>query len=367
MPGTPHLADLRLLVAVDRTGSLGAAARTAGVTQQAVSQRIRALEHDLGIGLVVRTPRGSRLTDAGALVAAWSTDLLGAADRLDTALEALRTRQAAPLRIAASLTIAEYLVPGWLVRFRATDATDPTGRATDPAGRAPDTTRHPADAAPDTTDRPAGPAHRPTVAATDPAASPNRTPATAPPARVELTAANSTTVLDLVRSGAADLGFVETPDLPRDLHLRTVAHDELVVVTPPDHPWAARESITAAELAATPLVVRETGSGTRLALQQALDGHGLTPVEPAGELPTTGAVRAAVVASGAPAVLSALAVADALRSGALHRVPVADLRIRRRLVAVWSGDDPGPHARRFVACALDGRRAAGTRPAPTPA
>jgi len=294
---TPDLADLRLLVAVDRDGSLGAAARAAGITQQAVSQRIRALERDLGIALVVRTPRGSRLTEAGALVAEWSTTVLDAADRLDTALESLRTRQAAPLRIAASLTIAEYLVPGWLVRFRADEG-----------------------------DRPA--------------------------ARVELTAANSTAVLDLVRRGAVDLGFVETPDLPDDLPLRTVARDELVVVVPPAHPWATRESITAAELASTPLVVREAGSGTRRALQLALEVHGLAAAEPAGELPTTGSVRATVLASGSPAVLSALAVADALRSGALVRVRVADLRVRRRLVAVWGHETPGPHAARFVGCAL---------------
>ncbi|HEY0118485.1 MAG TPA: LysR family transcriptional regulator [Cellulomonas sp.] len=313
MSTTPDLADLRLLVAVDRTGGLGAAAREAGVSQQAVSQRVRALEHDLRVTLVARSPRGSRLTDAGALVAAWSADLLDAADRLDAALESLRTRQAAPLRVAASLTVAEYLVPGWLVRFRADeDARD--GRTDERTDEA----------------------------------------AVRPAARVELTAANSTAVIDLVRRGVVDLGFVETPDLPGDLHLRTVAHDELVVVVPPGHPWATRPSITAAELAATPLVVREAGSGTRRALQLALQHHHLTPVEPAGELPTTGAVRAAVLASGAPAVLSALAVAEALRSGALVRVPVADLRVRRRLVAVWLHEEPEPHARRFVETAVAG-------------
>lgn len=333
MSATPDLADLRLLVAVDRTGGLGAAAREAGVSQQAVSQRMRALEHDLGVTLVVRSPRGSRLTDAGALVAEWSTDLLDAADRLDTALESLRARQAAPLRVAASLTVAEHLVPAWLVRFRA-DEGDRAARVTG-AGSA----------------------------ATTGTADTSGTSGSSA-ARVELTAANSTAVIDLVRRGAVDLGFVETPDLPADLHLRTVAHDELVVVVPPGHPWAARPSITAAELAATPLVVREAGSGTRRALQLALHEHGLTPAEPAGELPTTGAVRAAVVASGAPAVLSALAVADALRSGALVRVAVADLRVRRRLVAVWGHDEPGPHARRFVECALasGAPRRAPTRP-----
>ena len=67
----PDLAALEMLLAVARTGSLNSAAREAGVTQQAVSARIRAIEAQTGVALVHRTPRGSSLTADGAVIAEW--------------------------------------------------------------------------------------------------------------------------------------------------------------------------------------------------------------------------------------------------------------------------------------------------------
>ena len=64
----PDLGALELLLAVARLGSLGGAAREVGITQPAASSRIRSMERQLGVALVDRSPRGSRLTDAGALV-----------------------------------------------------------------------------------------------------------------------------------------------------------------------------------------------------------------------------------------------------------------------------------------------------------
>ena len=68
----PDLGALELLLAVARLGSLGAAARELGITQPAASSRVRSMERQLGVALVDRSPRGSRLTDAGALVTDWA-------------------------------------------------------------------------------------------------------------------------------------------------------------------------------------------------------------------------------------------------------------------------------------------------------
>src|SRR5699024_8558870 len=71
--------------------------------------------------------------------------------------------------------------------------------------------------------------------------------------------------------GACEVGFVESPTVPRGLHSTTVAVDRLVVTVPPTHPWSRRRTpLSVAELAATPLVVREPGSGTRTTLDLAL-------------------------------------------------------------------------------------------------
>ncbi|WP_025156424.1 LysR family transcriptional regulator [Leifsonia aquatica] len=276
----PDPESLRLLVGVAATGSVSRAAREAGVSQQAASARMAALERDLGVPLLTRTPHGTRPTEAGALVVEWAGELLAAVDRFASAASALRPPGPGSVRVAASMTIAEQLAPGWITGLRAAE----------------------------------------------------------PEVRIELTAANSVAVVEAVRGGAADLGFIETPDLPAGLAHRPIATDELVVVVGPGHPWTRRRSgVTAAELAAAPLVARESGSGTRLALERALADAGLAPVAPALELSTTTAIRSTVAAGAGPAALSILAVREQLADGTLVQVRVRDLRVIRPLTAIWRG------------------------------
>ncbi|TPW77919.1 LysR family transcriptional regulator [Schumannella soli] len=289
------LPALRLFADVLRLGSLGAAARESGVTQQAASARIRSLERTIGIELLVRGASGSEPTEAGRLFATWAADVLAAADRLDSGVRALRESDRRHLAFAASQTVAEHLAPGWLVALR---------RATDAAGAA--------------------------------------------PVEVRLTVGNSEAVAELVRSRAVELGVIESPDLPADLAAVPLGHDALVPVVAPDHPWASRTApLDLAELAATPLAVREQGSGTRRALERLLAERGAgAPVAPAMELDTSAAVRSAAAAGIAPAVLSELAVADDIRLGRLVRIPLAGAPLHREFTAIWRGDatQPSPAA-----------------------
>lgn len=270
----PDLGALELLLAVARLGSLGGAAREVGITQPAASSRIRSMERQLGVALVDRSPRGSRLTDAGALVTDWARRIVEAAEAFDAGAQALRVRRDSRLRVAASMTIAEYLLPGWLLALR--------------AGR------------PDTA--------------------------------VSLHAGNSATVAERLLSGEADLGFVEGLTVPSGLDSVVIAHDHLIVVTAPGHVWARRRRpLEAAELAATPLILREKGSGTRQVLDAALGGL----ARPLIELSSTTAVKAAVVSGAGPAVLSELAVGEELSMRRLVRVPVDGVSLARDLRAVW--------------------------------
>jgi DNA-binding transcriptional LysR family regulator len=289
----PELASLEILLAVARTGSLSAAAREVGLTQQAVSARMAALETQTSVRLATRTTRGAELTAAGTVVVQWADRLLHVAHEVDAGLASLRDDSRSRIRVSASLTIAEQLLPSWLVSLQA----DAVRRGETPV-------------------------------------------------QVVLTATNSDHVIEQVRGGAADLGFVEGPGAPRGLRSRVVAHDELVVVVPPEHRWTRRPSaVSAAELRDTPLVTRELGSGTREFLTAALRrtlGDTIEPASPALELSTAASVRAAVLAGAAPAVLSRLAVADDLRAGRLRRIVVAGLDLRRDLRAVWMGAGTPP-------------------------
>ncbi|GAA2647395.1 LysR family transcriptional regulator [Streptomyces vastus] len=281
----PELGALELLLAVARLGSLGRAARELGITQPAASSRIRSMERQLGVALVDRSPTGSRLTDAGALVTDWAQRIVEAAEAFDAGAQALRDRRDSRLRVAASMTIAEYLLPGWLIALRA---------------------------------------QRPDTA-------------------VSLLAGNSAAVAERLLADEADLGFVEGLSVPTGLDSAVIAHDRLIVVTAPGHPWARRRRpLEATELAATPLILREKGSGTRQVLDAALGGL----ARPLIELSSTTAVKASVVSGAGPAVLSELALGEELSARRLVSIPVADVRLSRALRAVWPvGHRPAGPAR----------------------
>lgn len=272
----PDLAVLELLIAVGERGSLGAAARAVGVAQPNASRSLSRLERRLGLALLERSPRGSTLTAEGAVVVDWARTILDAAEQLVLAAEALRDETEVELRVAASMTVAEYLVPRWLAELRRLH----------------------------------------------------------PDLRLGLEVANSHDVIEALDAGELDLGFVESPTVPDRLGSARVGTDRLEVVVHPAHPWARRRRpLGPAELAATPLVVRERGSGTRTALLDALAGHDVT--EPAMELSSNAAVRVSAAAGVAPAVLSSHAVAESLVRGDLSRVAVAGLDLDRPLHAVW--------------------------------
>jgi DNA-binding transcriptional LysR family regulator len=221
--------------------------------------------------------------------------VLDAVERLLDGVGALQVQPAGRLRVAASYTIAEHLLPDWLAALRL---------------------RH-------------------------------------PDAGVQLEVVNSTGVLARVHEGAVDLGFIESPGRPAGVSVEVVGHDELAVVCAPGHPWATRHRpLPAADLAATPLVLREAGSGTREAFARAMAAAGLTVAQPALELGSTASVLHAVAQGAAPTVISPLAIARERASGELVVVPVEGLDLHRPLAAVWRpGATRGPLADALIAIA----------------
>ena len=110
----PDLGALQLLLSVARLGSLGAAAAAHGISQPAASSRIRYMERLVGLPLLVRRTRGSDLTAEGVVVARWAAGLLEHAATVDAALADLKRAHEARLRVAASTTIAQFMLPDWL-------------------------------------------------------------------------------------------------------------------------------------------------------------------------------------------------------------------------------------------------------------
>jgi len=274
----PDLDSLRLLVLVDELGSIGQAAASLGIAQPSASKRLSTVERRLGLVLVDRTRRGSALTPDGRVIAGWASRVLSELDGLLDGAEALRTQHEAQLRVAASMTLAEYLVPGWIGELKRGD----------------------------------------------------------PGLYLGLEVTNSDQADELAREGKVDLGFVESPGPLPGLSTRRVATDRLVLVVPVNHPWARkRRPVTAAELAITPLVVREPGSGTRETVDAALRKAGVGPAKPLLELGSASAVGNAVIAGAGPAVISELAIVRDVAESRLVPVAVEGVDFGRELRAVW--------------------------------
>jgi len=293
-PSTPDLLALDLLDSVAELGSLGQAAARHRMSQPAVSMRMSHLERRLGVTLLRRTTSGTRLTPAGERVVALSRRVLAEARAMMAGVDALVAEERSRLRVAASLTVAEHLLPGWLAAL-----------------------------------------HR-----------------ESPDVILSVEVTNSAMVLTRVRHGAADVGFVEghESELP-GMETVIVRSDRLLVVVDPGHPWATRRSpVGGAELAATELIVREAGSGTRQVLEDALRPWG--GLRSRLELGSISSILAAARRGEGPAALSALAVADDLGAGRLAAVQTDGIDLTRSLRAVWLADRPlTPLARRLLTLA----------------
>lgn len=278
MPPRVDIPSLELLVAIADTGSLSGAGAALGMAQPNVSRRLNALERRLGVRLIERGATGSRPTAPGRVAVEHARRVLDDADLL---IEQVRTAAGrGRIRVVASQTTAEQVVPGFLASLAA--------------------------ALPDAT--------------------------------VAVEVHNTADVLAAVRRDRAELGFIEGAEVPEDLSGTEVGHDHLVAVVAPGHPWSGRGSVEADEVAATRLIVREEGSGTRDVLARALAPRQLA--EPLLVLHSNAAVRTAVASGAGCALLSELTVADAVGAGRMVALDVDGADLRRSLRAVWRGDLP---------------------------
>lgn len=278
MKDWPELQALGLLVALSGNArSIGQAAATLDLAQPNASRSLRNLERNLKVPLLRRSPRGTELTVEGQAVAEWASAVIEAYGTLNAGAHAIQDARAGTVKVSASLTVAEYLMPQHLTTFRADH----------------------------------------------------------PEIDIGLSVENSATVIDRVRQQTCDLGLIESVSLPRDLRTEVVGRDRLMIAAAPHFARGWKTPITAEALAQVRLLVREVGSGTREVIDSALANCG--GVRVAGEYGSNSALRIAATTAVAPVVLSELALRDDFRAGRLVPLPVDDsVEFARELHAVWS-------------------------------
>jgi DNA-binding transcriptional LysR family regulator len=264
-----HLALFHL---VAQAGGISRGAEQAHVSQPAVSKQIRELEESLGVKLLERLPRGSRLTEAGRLLADYTRRFAILEQDAARAIEEFRGLKRGRLTIGASTTIGAYLLPQVLGAFHK---------------------QH-------------------------------------PDIELQLEIANTRVIQDYLVEGRIEMGLTEGLIRGEQFNSEVFDEDELVAIAPRGHPLLKRGPVTARELCREPVILREEGSGTRAVVERALGKLGIA-VHPVLSLAGTEAIKRAVVAGIGVAILSRLAIGCELQFGALAVIPIKDLVIRRRL------------------------------------
>lgn len=255
--------QLRIFVAVAEHEHVTRAARELNLTQSATSAAVAALESRYAILLFDRVGRQIRLTAAGRLFLAEAKAVLARTAAAELVLADLAGLRIGSLSLAASQTVGNYWLPGFIHAFRQAY----------------------------------------------------------PGIKVSLVMGNTQTVASLVREGQATIGFVEGEIDEPSLSISIVAEDEIALVVPVGHPWEKMREPDI-DLRTARWVLREEGSGTRSILTGMLHDTGIdiSELDIAAELPTNETVRAIVEAGAGVTVMSKMIAESGLATGKLATV-----------------------------------------------
>lgn len=257
------LEQLRLFVAVAEREHMTRAAEALCLTQSAVSHAIMMLEQEFGLAFFDRIRRRIVLTPMGKVFLPEARAVLARAEVARQRMRDLTSLDEGMLHLWVSQTIASYWLPARINRFH---------RA------------HPA-------------------------------------IRVTMTISNTEEICHQLAEGLVSFGLIEGQTSDTTLALHKVASDRLLLVVAPDHPWVHTPP-TPHDIAVSPWILRERGSGTRASFERTLEGWGIAPdsLNVVMELTSNEAIANAVATGDAATVLSASVVAGPIENGLLHPV-----------------------------------------------
>ena len=283
---------LRLLVEIDRKGSVSAAAQAIGIGQPTASAHLRLLEASAGQRLVERDGRGSRLTEAGRVLAEHAAQALATLSTAEEELHALAGLETGTIHLGASTTPGIYLLPDTLGCFRRDH--------------------------------------------------PNVT--------VEVEIASTGEVLERLVAGRVQLALVGEAKADERVALEPFLADEIVGVAKPGFLPVRDGHVDPSALTEHTLLARERGSSTRALVDRALAEAGVRPAQ-VWELSASEAIKRAAREGLGFAFLSRYAVAEEAERGDLETFRLARRpRIERNLhVARLSRRPLAPSERGFIA------------------
>ncbi len=274
---------LAIFQAVAEKGSFSRAAEALEISQPAVSRQVAELESKLGLRLLDRLPRGTCLTQAGILLSQYVAQIQALEKNAAAAMAEMRGLSSGRITIGASTTIGAYLLPPLVAEFSRRN----------------------------------------------------------PRIEVEIRIDNTQVIQQALLAGNLHIAFTE--GFAEDPHLRATVFytDELVAIVPPGHALLKLPHVNLKQFLAEPLILRETGSGTRAVIESYMARAGVV-LKPKLELTSTEAIKHLVMAGVGVAIVSGLTVQLEIASGQLKSLPIQDCRIQRPLHQLlasnrWSG------------------------------
>jgi len=267
-----NLNHLAIFHAVALAGGVSAGATRLHISQSAVSKQLGDFEQHLGTTLFERLPRGVRLTEAGKLLLGYANRIFVLEKEAAQALGDLHALRRGRVAIGASRTLGGYLLPTVLAQFKRLH----------------------------------------------------------PEIELSLEVANTNTIQSMLIDGAIDVGFTEGLARAEALNFSVFSEDQLLLIAAPGDPLTQQLPLSIKALADLPWLMRESGSGTRAVVEQALAAHGIVP-NSVMTLASTEAIKRTVAAGMGYAFMSELAIDTELNAGLLKVIPVNGLILRRPL------------------------------------
>ncbi len=157
-----------------------------------------------------------------------------------------------------------------------------------------------------------------------------------PKMEIRLVISDTRAIVEQVHTGLLEIGLVGAEIKKHGLTFEECFQDELVFVVGPGHPFSERKEISFDEMVSQPLITRESGSGTRITIEQSFLAKGISPesLNILVEMGSTEAVRQAVKSDVGCAIISKRAIEGDLHCGLLHSPKVDNFAIVRTFYLV---------------------------------
>lgn len=268
------LRQMKVFEAVARHLNYTRAAEELFLTQPAVSMQVKQLESALGVALFEQLGKRIHLTEAGKEALSYSRTITQQLDELEGVLNRIKGLSGGRLRISVATT-ANYFIPTLLGTF---------------SRRFPDVT-------------------------------------------VSLDITNRETLLRQLTENTVDLVIMGQPPLEADVEAQAFMDNPLVVVAPPGHPLVKEKRIPLARLQEETFLVRESGSGTRIAMERFFNERGMR-LKTGMEVGSNEAIKQSVQAGLGLGLLSRATIEQELALRRLAVLDVADFPIMRHWFVV---------------------------------